>query len=777
MKATDHRATEAFARQYSEAGYSIIPLKPASKQPDLSSWKAYQTRRLTAEELVGFFGGEPNGRGIGIVTGQVSGALLVLDFDDPRAFRYCFTEWSVMAKQNAVVETGRGVHLYVRLKGGGKVPNTTFRRRGSERTYLPVDLKGEGGYVVAPPSVHPSGKVYSYIGEGRDPFEDTREKLLDVLKLRSEEWPFVETILPAWNEGARNDLALGIAKILRFERGFTEERTLDVVRRICSVAGDLEVQSRLRTVRDTIAKGPERTAALKFLGEELYGRLRALLPAPRQQGQRRPADDERPRFESFVELPDGRIAEEVETAAGAQFLVYDPRGGTATFAPEIQTEGQRLLPLPLPRDPKQPTRKIVILPDATEEYGTLSALLGEMERLALKVYDPGKDLPVLKLWIAGALTSWIVGPVFGDSPERFAAIFPALGPSESGKGRLLTVARAFFYRPFYFFKTIRTPSLFRALSGWGDATLILNEADLKDTGEAAEFIEYLNSRADGSPITRYSADKDANQYFSSFGSTVLALRQPYSDDGFSSRSVPLHTETTSRDLDLITPEEWWVEAAAVQRKLLLFRLRTIARIRRGELTLATKVGLPVRSHRVKEIFLALASVARAEDPELLEQFVPVAHELERRLIVNRGSSKDGLILNAVYGFLSDPEWAPLPEGAAFRLEREYTRARRGAAGEADEPEVTHELLTLRRVGDSLAGAFSQSEIARVWREFGQGTLDRARVDGRRVHGVLLFTDPERLDKEFRRFVVDAVSQAQRFQRPAHQHTLEGGEGG
>ena len=61
-----------------------------------------------------------------------------------------------------------------------------LQRRGEktfkERDDLPdIDLRGDGGYVVAPPSIHPSGKRYEWVkGSGLDdiPFAELQEYYL-----------------------------------------------------------------------------------------------------------------------------------------------------------------------------------------------------------------------------------------------------------------------------------------------------------------------------------------------------------------------------------------------------------------------------------------------------------------------------------------------------------------------------------------------------------------------------------------------------------------------
>jgi len=53
---------------------------------------------------------------------------------------------------------GGGRHIFFRYAGG---PVSKTLAAG-------IDLKGEGGYVVAPPSIHPTGKRYVVDGTARE---------------------------------------------------------------------------------------------------------------------------------------------------------------------------------------------------------------------------------------------------------------------------------------------------------------------------------------------------------------------------------------------------------------------------------------------------------------------------------------------------------------------------------------------------------------------------------------------------------------------------------
>jgi hypothetical protein len=145
----------AAARAYLRCGWTVIPIEPGGKRP-LVRWEAYQKRRPTPDELRTWFQRWPDAN-VGLVTGAVSG-LVVLDVD-PR--HYGDESLEELERQH-----GRLPHTIEALTGGGgrhiffKHPGRTIRNRvGLARG---IDLRGDGGLVVAPPSLHPSGRAYAW---------------------------------------------------------------------------------------------------------------------------------------------------------------------------------------------------------------------------------------------------------------------------------------------------------------------------------------------------------------------------------------------------------------------------------------------------------------------------------------------------------------------------------------------------------------------------------------------------------------------------------------
>jgi len=120
------------------------------KSPVLYEWREYQKRLPTLEEVTRWFTENPSAN-IGIITGKVSN-LIVFDLDSKDAEMYAQSRGGFPI--TARVKTGKGCHIYMRHPG--IETNNRINRQ------LKIDIKADGGYVVAPPSIHGSGVQYQW---------------------------------------------------------------------------------------------------------------------------------------------------------------------------------------------------------------------------------------------------------------------------------------------------------------------------------------------------------------------------------------------------------------------------------------------------------------------------------------------------------------------------------------------------------------------------------------------------------------------------------------
>ncbi len=164
-------ATIDFALMYLEKGMSVFPLQPRSKVP-FFNWRKWTYQRPTRDQVIEWWEAMPSAN-IAIITGSISG-LFVVDCDHPAIAAIHTNEPDY--SPTWCVRTGKGMHFYHALPSFW-VSNRTGLIDGS---FGAVDIRGEGGYVVAPPSIHPSGRRYE-LGDYRT-LQPCPAAILDRLK-------------------------------------------------------------------------------------------------------------------------------------------------------------------------------------------------------------------------------------------------------------------------------------------------------------------------------------------------------------------------------------------------------------------------------------------------------------------------------------------------------------------------------------------------------------------------------------------------------------------
>ena len=149
------------ALAYAESGWAVFPLKPRAKEPLLAG--AYKVASKQLEQIEAWWTRWPEAN-IGLATGRTSG-VWVLDLDGEigaRSFLQLEAEHG-KTPDTLTASTGKGWHLYWRM------PDCDVGRRIGVRPG--IDVCGGLGYVLAPPSVHPSGAVYGWISAAEDALE------------------------------------------------------------------------------------------------------------------------------------------------------------------------------------------------------------------------------------------------------------------------------------------------------------------------------------------------------------------------------------------------------------------------------------------------------------------------------------------------------------------------------------------------------------------------------------------------------------------------------
>ncbi len=131
----------------------LIPICSGTKKAAVG-WKPYQETPPTTEEIEGWVDKFDQ---FAVVTGQVSGHLEIIDFDDPAFYEEWKQELQEQGRQKLLkrlplVKTqSRGYHVYLRCPDGIGGNQKLAQKEGhdSPPTVL-IETRGEGGYALLP---------------------------------------------------------------------------------------------------------------------------------------------------------------------------------------------------------------------------------------------------------------------------------------------------------------------------------------------------------------------------------------------------------------------------------------------------------------------------------------------------------------------------------------------------------------------------------------------------------------------------------------------------
>ena len=254
--------TLEYAKRYLSEGISVLPVRPFEKRPYMNNWHNYMKFRPVEDELEKWFKAL-SGAGVGAVTGSISN-IIVLDIDT----RFQGNVDDILNKYptNRVSQSGSGgYHLFYRYpQGVGRIGNAVNLIEG-------VDLRADGGFIVLPPTIHPTGNKYKWINEG-----DMGTFPLDLLKNRkdrsdenSETW--LKETLKGVMSGGRNNAAAKLAGYF-----FSKSLNFDVVSGILTdwnMKNDPPLnQEELMTTINSVYKLNTRNAPSCILSEEKEGK-------------------------------------------------------------------------------------------------------------------------------------------------------------------------------------------------------------------------------------------------------------------------------------------------------------------------------------------------------------------------------------------------------------------------------------------------------------------------------------------------------------------------
>lgn len=146
---------------YCHQGRSIIPVEPGGKLPAIP-WRRYQAERASPDRIAHWWNRAD--WNVGLVCGQISNLVCIdVDFRHHGTGALAKLEATYGTLATAEVATPNGVHLWF-SHPGVRIPNSAGLLGPG------LDVRADGGFVVAPPSVRDDG---AYAWSGRTLLEES----------------------------------------------------------------------------------------------------------------------------------------------------------------------------------------------------------------------------------------------------------------------------------------------------------------------------------------------------------------------------------------------------------------------------------------------------------------------------------------------------------------------------------------------------------------------------------------------------------------------------
>ena len=526
------------ALSYLDFGFSVIPVG-RDKKP-LIPWKEFQTRRPSVAEVREWLS-KDNIESIAIVTGSISGVVVV---DVEKGGVIDDLPKTVMSQTG-----GGGWHFYYKydtqrpVKNYGRIRDLT-------------DIRGDGGYVIAPPSLHKSGKHYEWITPmTRDALGEFPCWVIDQHSISSSGSSLCsETIDAKVNQGARNETATKMAgKIIR-----------ELDKKLWDTVGWSGFQSwNSETCNPPLDDGELRTIWDSIKGKE----------SQKHNTKSKDKKDERQAHEIYWHRPrDGRIIEAyydpIEEETG--LLLFED--GKATKIPQVTIDGIVYVAPPPTNNLIKPG--FVKLPSEALDFDSEISLLQEVKSFIhdyVQIPAGFEDMAAFY-----TLFSWVYDH-FQELPY-----LRAIGDYGSGKSRFLKVMGALCYRPIFLNGSASASAIFRMIHQV-KGSIILDEADFRLSDTSNEIVKILNSGFQkGIPVFRSEATgKNNKSYdptpFDVFCPKVIATRKDFMDDALESRCLSNPMETLTRDdIPENLDDDFESRALRIRNKLVMFRFKKLS---------------------------------------------------------------------------------------------------------------------------------------------------------------------------------------------------------
>lgn len=330
------------------------------------------------------------------------------------------------------------------------------------------------------------------------------------------------------------------------------------------------------------------------------------------------------------------LYEQIVSNGQSAFIEYDLNTDESKTVTHIMQGEVKVIPL----SSEEIMLGAVKLPSGIAEYGDTLYLLKEIESHIYHYLDVSDSFRKFASYYI--LLSWVYDQ-FNTLPYlRF------IGDTGCGKSRGLDVIGGLCYKSTSASGCITPAPIYRMLKRWA-GTLILDEADLRNSDEYHEVIKILNCGFERNrPVIRAVKDNpDRLQILPTFGPKVFATRQRFKDPALEARCLTeIMQETAREDIPATLASAFHKEQDSLRNKLLLFRLRNYNHINSDTFTLDLQ-GIEPRLRQISACFAALFA---GQASVLADYRIFISHH-QRELIEQRAATTVGQVVEKLFALM------------------------------------------------------------------------------------------------------------------------------
>jgi hypothetical protein len=376
--------------------------------------------------------------------------------------------------------------------------------------------------------------------------------------------------------------------------------------------------------------------------------LRLAAEAPERELEKQPKrekakkeDDRKPSSQTSFFTYGETLFEQIYLNGKSYFLAFNTVTGETKTIPFLELEEEIIEPI----NGEDVELGAVRLPSGVEEYGDTLTLLAEIETHIYRYLDVSPNY--LKFAAYYVLLSWLY--------DRFHTLpyLRALGDTGCGKSRFLDVIGGLCYKAISASGCVTPAPIYRMLRKW-QGTLVLDEADMKNSDEYNEVVTILNCGFErGRPVIRATKDNpDKVQILPVYGPKVFASRRRFKDVALEARCLTeIMRETDRDDIPPVLGRKFFEEQQELRNKLLLFRLRNYFKVDPEAGANLNLEGIEPRLRQISEAFTSLF----ANEPEVLDSYKQFIQAHQRELIEQRAATKTGQVVEALFELLDGYE--------------------------------------------------------------------------------------------------------------------------